>query len=64
MKIFRGIRYAKAERFGQPEPIAFTESRRWRKNSGWNYPIGCREQSSARKPFGDIPVCRRKKREK
>jgi para-nitrobenzyl esterase len=26
VKIFRGIRYAKAERFGQPEPVPFTES--------------------------------------
>jgi para-nitrobenzyl esterase len=26
VKVFRGIRYAKAERFGQPEPIPFTES--------------------------------------
>jgi para-nitrobenzyl esterase len=26
VKVFRGIRYAKAERFGQPEPITFTES--------------------------------------
>jgi para-nitrobenzyl esterase len=26
VKVFRGIRYARAERFGQPEPIPFTES--------------------------------------